>query len=65
MEATTANASLHSMNSHNRHDIRRVAINSNVRQQVRDYNRSNSKPGFISKMVNSAALASITAIVTR
>lgn len=52
MEASNANASLHSMNSQNRHDNRRVLSNNNVRQQVQDYNRANSKPGAVSKMID-------------
>ena len=45
------NASLHSMNSQNRHDDRRAPVSNNVRQQVRDYNRANSKPGTVSRVI--------------
>jgi hypothetical protein len=60
------NSSLHSMNTQNRHDNRQVRVHSNVRQQVRDYNRANSKPGLISRAIDSAVgyelIGSIAAI---
>lgn len=54
MESGNPNASLHSMNSQNRHELHRSRPNSDVRQQVRDYNRANSKPGLVSKVIDSA-----------
>ena len=53
MEASNANASLHSMNTQNRHDLRRVRSNNDGKQQVREYNRANSKPGMVSRAIDS------------
>jgi hypothetical protein len=67
MEASNPNASLHSMNSQNRHDLRQVRSNHSVRQQVRDHNRTNSKPGAVSKMIDGIMgyelIGSVAAIV--
>ena len=59
MEAFNPNASLHSMNSQNRHDLRRIRSNNDVRQQVRDYSKSNaaSNSGLVSKMISSSFAA--------
>jgi hypothetical protein len=54
MEAFNPNASLHSMNSQNRHDLRRVRSSHDFKQQVTEYNRTNSKPGIVSKAIDSA-----------
>ena len=54
MEDGIPNASLHSMNGQNRHNIRRVAVRNDVRQQVRDYKRSHKQSGLVSRMVDAA-----------
>jgi hypothetical protein len=68
MEAFNPNASLHSMNSQNRYDVRRIRSNSDVRQQVRDYNKNNaaSNSGLVSKMISSsfAAVAVVGSVFT-
>ena len=42
------------MNRQNRHELHRTRPNTDVRQQVRDYNRANSQPGFVSKVIDNA-----------
>ena len=56
MEPGTPSASLHSMNSQNRHELHRTQSNTNLRQLVRDYNRDNaaSKSGIFSRFADSA-----------
>ena len=54
MESGNPSAALHSMNSQNRHDLRRVRSSQDFKQQVREYNRANSKPGLVSKAIDNA-----------
>ena len=65
MEAFSPSASLHSMNSQNRHELHRTRSNNDVRQQVRDYNQSNAagKSGLVSKMI-STSIAAIGSLFT-
>jgi hypothetical protein len=62
-----ANASLHSMNTQNRHDLRRVRSTHNFKQQVSEYNKANSKPGIMSKAIDKAIgydlIGSVVAVV--
>ena len=56
MESGYQNASLHSMNGQNRHELHRRPSSNNVKEQVRAYKRSNSasRRGLVSKMIDSA-----------
>ena len=56
MEPGIPSASLHSMNSQNRHELHRRVSGNSVRQQVRDYKRSDraSKRNSLSSMIDAA-----------
>lgn len=56
MEPGIPNASLHEMNGQNRHELHRRAPGNSIRQQVRDYKRSErgSKRRTLSNMIDAA-----------